>query len=172
MLINTFNLDSLINKPTCFQSTNPTCIDFILTNKKNLFKNSNVLEVRIYDHHSFITTALRTQLIKENAKMKMHRDYKTFNIDFFKRDLRESLENHTSYDYSCFQNIFITLFNKHVPIKKKIMHFNNNPSMSKALRKAIMHRSKLKNIYNNYRTEGNWANYKKTKLLRKSSSQD
>ena len=41
------------------------------------------------------------------------------------------------------------------------MRFNNNPFMSKALRKAIMHRSKLKNIHNNYRTEYNWANYKK-----------
>ena len=98
VFMNTFNLDSLINKPTCFQSANPTCIDLILTNKKSLFENLNVLEVGISDHHSFITTALRTQLIKRNAKMKMYRDYKTFNIDFFKRDLRESLENHTSYD--------------------------------------------------------------------------
>ena len=40
------------------------------------------------------------------------------------------------------------------------MRFNNNPFMSKALSNAFMHRSKLKNIYNNYRTEGNWANYK------------
>ena len=96
--------------------------------------------------------------LKENTKMQMYRDYKTFNIDFFKRDLRESLENHTSYDYSCFQNIFIALLNKHAPIKKKIIRFNNNPFMSKALRKAIMHRSKFKNIYNKYRTEDNWAN--------------
>ena len=68
MFMNTFNLDSLINKPTCFQSANPNCIDSILTNKKSLFKNSNVLEVGISDHHSFITTALRTQLMKGNAK--------------------------------------------------------------------------------------------------------
>ena len=44
--------------------------------------------------------------------------------------------------------------------------------MSKALRKAIMDRSKFKNIYNKYRTEDNWTNYKKqrnffVKLLRK-----
>ena len=113
VFMNTFYLDSLINKPTRFQSANPTCIDLILTNKKSLFKNSNVLEVGISNHHSFITTALRTQLIKGNTKMKMYRDYKTFNIDFFQRDLRESLENHTGYDYSYFQNIFMTLLNKH-----------------------------------------------------------
>ena len=175
VFMNKFNLESLINKP-CFQSANLTCIDFILTNKKTLFKNSNVLEVGISDHHSFIATALRTQSIKGNAKMKMYRDYKTFNIDSFKRDLGESLENHTSYDYSCFQNIFIALLNKHAPIKKKIIRFNNNPFMSKALRKAIMHRSKLKNIYNKYRTEDNWANYKKQRnfcvnLLRKTKAE-
>ena len=33
--------------------------------------------------------------------------------------------------------------------------------MSKALRKAIMHRSKLKSIYSKKRTDVNWANYKK-----------
>ena len=37
--------------------------------------------------------------------------------------------------------------------------------MTKALGKALMHRSKLKNIYNKKRTEDNWANYKKTKTF-------
>ena len=37
--------------------------------------------------------------------------------------------------------------------------------MSKALRKTTIHRSKLKNIYNKYRTEDNWVNYKKAKKL-------
>ena len=51
--------------------------------------------------------------------------------------------------------MFIALLNKHPPIKKKIVRFNNNPFMSKALREAIMHRSKLKNIHNKYRAENN-----------------
>ena len=33
-LIQAYNLNNLINKPTCFQSNKPTCIDLILTNKK------------------------------------------------------------------------------------------------------------------------------------------
>ena len=47
VFMNTFNLESLINKPTCFQSANPTCIDLILTSKESLFINSNALEVGI-----------------------------------------------------------------------------------------------------------------------------
>ena len=37
-LIQAYNLNNLINKPTCFQSNKPTCIDLIPTNRKNLFK--------------------------------------------------------------------------------------------------------------------------------------
>ena len=159
LLMNTFNLKSLINKPTCFQSANPTCNDLILTNKKSLFRNSYVLVGWISDHHSLINTALGTHVIKWNVKMKMYRCYKTFNIELFKREI------HTTFDYLCFQNIFIALPNKHAPIKKKTMGFSNNPFMSKGLRNAIIPRSKLKNIYNKYRTEDNWANYSKEALV-------
>ena len=47
--------------------------------------------------------------------------------------------------------------------------------MTKTLRKAIMHRSKLKTVYNKKRTNDNWANYKKQRnfcmnLLRKTET--
>ena len=44
-----------------FQSAHPDCIDITLT-KVN--KNSKVLKVEISDHHSFIVTPLKSQLIK------------------------------------------------------------------------------------------------------------
>ena len=87
--MNAFGLECLIKKPTCFQSKNPTCIDLILTNKKELFKNSNVFEVGISDHHSFIITALKSQFVKGNAKTKLYRDYSSFNMDNFKAELDE-----------------------------------------------------------------------------------
>ena len=74
-LMNTFNLEVLITESTCFQSTNPTCIDLVLTNQDGLFKNSNFLEVGIFDQYRFITTALRSQSVKGNPKMKLHRDH-------------------------------------------------------------------------------------------------
>ena len=74
----TFDMECLINKPKCFQSAKPNCIGLILTNKKELFKNSKVLEVGISHYHSFIVTTLKSQLIKGNAKMKLYRDYSSF----------------------------------------------------------------------------------------------
>ena len=168
-------MECLINKPTCFQSAKPNCIDLILTNKKELFKNSNVLEVGISDHHSFIVTALKSQLIKGNAKMKLYRDYSSFQMEMFKADLDLNLKCTTGFEYSDFQSTFTRVLHNHAPIKKKILRFNNSPFMTKTLRKAIMHRSKLKNIYNKKRTNDNWANYKKQRnfcvnLLRKTKT--
>ena len=66
------NLENSISNPKCFPSRNPICIDLILTNQKYLFKNSNDLEVGISNDDNFISTALRSQLVKtkyENEKV-------------------------------------------------------------------------------------------------------
>ena len=49
-----FNLESLINTPTFFESEKPRCIDLILTNKKSLFKNPKTFEDGISDHRHLI----------------------------------------------------------------------------------------------------------------------
>ena len=63
-------------------------------------------------------------------------------------------------DYSQFQSIFLETLNKIVPVKMKILRFNNNPFMNKALRKAIMTRSRLKNTFNKNSSTKNWNSYK------------
>ena len=118
-VMTTFDLECLIKKPTCFQSSNPTCIDLILTNKKEFFKNTDVIEVGISDHHSLIVTALKSLLLKGNAKTKLYRDYNSFNIDHFKEDLDNNLKNNSITEYSHFQNIFLEILHKHAPIKKR-----------------------------------------------------
>ena len=105
--MNTFDLEYLIKKPTCFQSSNPRCIDLILTNKNELFKNNDVFEVGISDHHSFIVTALKSHLLKVNAKTKLYRDYSSFNLDIFKEDLKNSFKNNFITEYSEFQFFFL-----------------------------------------------------------------
>ena len=151
----------MIKKPTCFQSSNPTCRDLILRNKKEFFKNTDVIEVGISDHHSLTVTALKSLLLRGNAKTKLYRDYSSFNIDHFKEDLGNNLKNNSITEYSHFQNIFLEILHKHAPIKKKIFRFNDNPFMTKALRKAIMHRSKFKNIFHKTRAKEDCNSYKK-----------
>ena len=70
----TFDLECLMKKPTCFQSSNLTCIVPILTNKKLFFKNTDVIEVGISDDHILIVAALKSLLLKGNAKTKLYQD--------------------------------------------------------------------------------------------------
>ena len=121
VFMNTFDLECLIKKLTCFQSTRPKCIDLILTNKKEFFKNSNVVEVGISDHHSSIMTAsqLKSQLVKGNAKVKIYRDYNSFDVKLLKEDLDENLKSNNTVNFSDFQNTFITVLHKYAPIKKR-----------------------------------------------------
>ena len=69
-----FDLESLINSPNCYKSTNPSCIDLILTNKKNHFMKSARFETGLSDHHKLITTILRKAISKDNSKKMFYRD--------------------------------------------------------------------------------------------------
>ena len=44
---------------------------------------------------------------------------------------------------------FCSILDKHAPIKMKMLTHNSNSFMTKNLRKAVMHRSKFKNRFNN-----------------------
>ena len=162
----------MIKSPTCFQSSKPTYIDLILANKKELFKNSKTFEFGISDHRLLTLTSMRIQFIKGNPKVKFYRDYKSFNFESFNNDLDGLLKAENNMNYSTFQNTFMQDLNTHTLVKKKVQGFNNNRFITKQLRKAIMRRSRLKNIYNKTRSPENWGNYKKQRnscvdLLRK-----
>ena len=116
----------------CFQSKNPSCADLT-------FKNSNGFEVRISNHQSFIINALKSQLVKEDAKIKLYCDYSEINMDNFKAELDNKLKKSIVTECSNFQNIFIQVLNNNAPVNKKIVHFNNNLFKTKTLRKATMH---------------------------------
>ena len=88
-LLNLVKLKSLISSPTYFQSTNPTCIDLILTNQGDLLCNSNTCEVGISDHHHLVSTMLNKKISKGSTKTLFYRDYKKFEENKFARDLTD-----------------------------------------------------------------------------------
>ena len=171
-----FNLESLINTPTCLQSEKPRCNDLILSNKNSLLKNFKPFEFVISDHHSLVLTSMRSQYIQGYPKIQFYRDCKSFNFESVYNELNELLKSKEDINYSLLENIFLQVVNAHTPVKKKIQRYNNNPSMTKQPRKAIMHRSGLKNIFNKNRTPKTRASYKKqlnfcVNLLRKTKKE-
>ena len=84
-LLQLFNLNALINSPTCYQSHILTCIDHILTNQKSLFnKFSKTFETGLSDHHKLILTTMKCNSFKDPPKKeKIYRCYKNFGITNF-----------------------------------------------------------------------------------------
>ena len=144
-LLNSFDLESLIKIPTFYKSlSSPSSIDLILTNKKSLFVKSTTFETGMSDFNKLTTTILRKTISKGSAKNIFYRDHKVFGHNTFETRLQSKLKSETIIAYSQFQSIFLETLNNIAPVKMKMLRYNSNPFMNKALRKAIMTRSRLK----------------------------
>ena len=156
-----YSLKSMVREPTCFKSENPKCIDLILTNRDRSVHSTTTIETGLSDFHKMILTVLKTKYQKIGPSVINYRSYKNFNESDFKRDLCEAMSNSNPTDYVSFQDVFNEVLDKHAPTKKKYVRANHAPFMTRALRKAIMLRSRLRNKHNKSRTAENWNNYRK-----------
>ena len=174
-----YDFKSLIKEPTCYKSLdNPSCIDLILTNRSNSFQNTNVLETGLSDFHKLTVTVLKTTFKKCPPKIITYRNYKKFSQTHFRDELDLFLSD-PSLTYASndvFVNTFMEVFNKHAPVQSKALRANDNPFMTKELRKAIMIRSKLRNKLNKEKTLLSKTAYNKqrnfcTSLLRRTKKE-
>ena len=120
-----------------------------------------------------VVTVMKTTFPKAQPKVVYYRDYKNFDLYSFRTDLRGQLSKIVDKDYFHFELTFLRVLEIHAPMKKKVLRANDKPYMTKALRKAIMRRSELKNKYlkNKYdeslktsKTQKNYINRLRLKL--------
>ena len=74
--------------------------------------------------------------------------------------MQEKLKHLENDAYSAFNSAFTNLLNEHAPLKTKILRFDNKTFITKELRKKIMKRSKLNNLFNKNKNQENWCKYK------------
>ena len=144
------NLYSLIKSPTCFKSAdNPSCIDLILTNRKYNFQSSTTIETGLSDFHHLILTIMKTTFRKKPPKVIRYRNYKNYNHENYRSDLNISLANVdlNNIPHNDFNDILLNILNNHAPLKTKVLRGNDQPFMSKELRKEHMKRTRLLNQY-------------------------
>ena len=152
-LCDTFELNHLIEDPTFFNSSNPSCNRYFYTNKKTMFLNSSAVKTDISDHHSLICTMLRSSFCKGPTKFR-YRFYYNYNKEQFENVLKQRLVSSSSFEE--FFDTFLATLNKHAPLKNKKIWYNHQVFMSKTLRKGVMKRSKLRNTFNKKRSSENW----------------
>ena len=152
---------NLVRDKTCFKNVeNPSCIDLFLTNSPNSFQNTFAISTGLSDFHKMVLTVLKVKFEKNEKQTLTFRDYKHYDENHFRNDLAIKLKKYSTTCES-FEKDFLEVFEKHAPKKTKYIRANQVPYMSKALRKAIMVRSKLQSNYFKNKSYQNMINYKK-----------
>ena len=68
-------------------------------------------------------------------------------------------------NYDVFEEIFVTVLNKHTSQKTKLVRGNEKPHMNKDIKRAIMKRSKLRNIFRKTKLPSDSDAYKNRETL-------
>ena len=167
-IVNFLKLNSMYNhmkEITCWKSQSGSCIDLIISNRKHSLMNTGTFETGLSDHHLLIFTMLKTTYEALPPKIIKYRKWKNFDDNLFRYELTRHLKFNVINNYSSFEKIFTNILDKHAPIKTKFIRGNNKQHLTKNLRKAIMKRSKLKNIANKTKSPEDFACYKKQRNL-------
>ena len=104
---------------------------------------------------------------KRPPKTIMYRSYKTYSHFNFQYDFKVSLAGIDLSDISNdnYVSLLMEILNRHAPLKMKYIRGNDQPFVTKELRKEHMKRSRLQNKYRKNRTKGNEVAYKKQRNL-------
>ena len=126
-------------------------------------QQTTAVETGLSDFHKMVVTVLKTTFPKQGPTVINYRNYKNFNEVVFRNDLREELGKIEPSDlnYSSFETTFDQVLDKHAAVKKKYVQANDKPFMTRALRKAVMLRSRLRNRYNKDQTVENRNKFRK-----------
>ena len=158
------DLQNLVKEKTCFKSVeNPSFIDLILTNNAMAFQNTTTVFTGLSDFHKLVLTVLKTSITKSKPQKITYRDYKNFDSVRFNGELKCVLEKEKITSCIKFDEMFLRTLNQHAPLKSKLLRANHASHISKPLRKAIMKRSYLENLYFKRRTDHSLRNLKKKK---------
>ena len=159
-----YDVKNIVKNKTCYKNiNNPSCIDLFISNCFRHFHGTVALSVGMSDFHKLVVTVLKCTLKTGKPKNVSYRNYKKFNNENFKQELKTKLNSITENYYSSFDQAFLQVMNKHAPLKVKKIRANHAPYMTKALRKAIMKRSELETKYHKSKCKDDGVNYRKQK---------
>ena len=123
------------------------------------FHNTTTVATGLSYFHKMIVTVCKTSFPKSKPKEIVYKNYLKFDIDTFQGKLKLKLQSIDNYE--SFESVFLSMLNKHAPLKKKFVRGNQAPYMTMQLQKALMRRSELESKYLKNRTIDNKTKFKK-----------
>ena len=144
-----FHAKNLVKEPTCYANPlNPSCLDLFITNSHRSFQGTTTVTTGISDCHKMVVTVLKTTFPKNESRVLKYRDYSSYCPVEFGKDLQRNLDLIESGDYQLFDDALMdTLQSKYPLLKSKNIRANQQPYVSREMRKGIMTRSRLQHIH-------------------------
>ena len=127
------------------------------------FQNTITVFAGISDFHKLVLTVLKINFTKNKPKEIIYRDYKNFDSFLFNDKVKNVLDLDKINSYAIFEEWFLKVLDKHVPVNKQPVTANHSKYISKPLRKAIIKRSYLEKVYFKQQTTQSLERYKKQK---------
>ena len=88
-----YDIYCLVKDKTCFKNhDNPSCIDLFITSNKYSFQNTTTVCAGASDCHKMVVTVLKTTFEKNKPKELLYREYKHFDNQKFRNELKSSLK--------------------------------------------------------------------------------
>ena len=116
---------SMMIQNTCFKGDCGSCIDLLIEKFKFSFMKTNSFETGLSDHHHMIYTILKTKFEKFKPKKSIYQNFKRHYSDKFKLNIFNSMS--AMRTYAAFKNKFISILDKHAPMKTKNLRGNKKP---------------------------------------------
>ena len=113
---------SMMIRDTCFKGDYGSCIDLLIANSKFSFTKTNSFGTGLSDHHHMIYTILKTKFEKFEPKKSIYRNFKQHYSDEFILNIFNSMS--AMRTYAAFKNTFISILDKHAPMKTKNLRGN------------------------------------------------
>ena len=118
-----------------------------MTNNALSFQHTEAVSTGLSYFHKLVLTVLKTTISKSKLGEIYHRSYEKFDSLKFNVYLKNAFVNEKIESCVKFDEVFMTVLNRHAPLKKKILRANHSSYMTKTLRKAIMRRSYFEKKY-------------------------
>ena len=159
-------LKSLIRQPTCYKSpSNPTCIYLILSNARQKFQRTWVLDTGLSDFHLMTVTVIRNIFKKLRPRAINYKSYKHFSNESYRESLLNELSKKdfviNDYGLQRFCDVNINTLNRRATRKRKLAPGNQMPFITEDVSKSIMKTSGLRNNFLKNRMEQNKTLYAK-----------
>nr|CAI5845041.1 unnamed protein product [Callosobruchus analis] len=166
-MLDAFSLSQLVKKPTRVTKTSASLLDIICVTNFDLSVGA-VTHIDMHEttDHQLVCVKLKTTIPKVAERYKIFRDFSSFNLEMFDRDMRMLNWQQTFYyqdidaKVNILSNHILNLFDKHAPYKRVKVTKPKSPWLTQDLREAIKRRDKALIKFKRSRDPDDWEAYR------------